>query len=103
MRKKILALLSLFFIYLLSYGQDTTKPTQNSDTTDISKLLEQQLKTEEASKTQYVTASFKTTRLINGHTIETTAKGVLDVKISHRFGPVSGLLNGGGAYNFFGL
>lgn len=43
-------------------------------------------------------ASFKTTRVINGHSLENTAHGVLDFKINHRFG----VLNGG-VDNFFGL
>lgn len=42
--------------------------------------------------------TFKGTRLINGHSIETRKKGVLDVIISHRFGRVNG-----GAYELFGL
>lgn len=42
--------------------------------------------------------TFKGTRLINGHSVETRKKGVLDVIISHRFGR----LNAGG-YEFFGL
>lgn len=46
----------------------------------------------------YATASFKTSRVINGHSIENTAPGVLDVKISHRFGPVRN-----GVYDMFGL
>lgn len=46
----------------------------------------------------YVNASFKTNRVINLHSLENTAGGVLDVKISHRFG----MLNGG-AYELFGL
>ena len=33
-----------------------------------------------------VIASFKGTRLINLHTIETLGKGSLDFRISHRFG-----------------
>jgi len=45
-----------------------------------------------------VEATFKTTRVINGHSIETTHHGVLDFRISHRFGPVNG-----GTYNLFGL
>jgi len=44
------------------------------------------------------TAAFKTNRVINGHSIENTAAGVLDFKISHRFSP---LRNGG--YDLFGL
>lgn len=42
--------------------------------------------------------TFKGTRLINGHSIETRKKGVLDVLIGHRFGR----LNTGG-YELFGL
>ena len=48
--------------------------------------------------TEYAAASFKTNRVINLHSIENTAYGVLDVKISHRFG----FLNGG-PYELFGL
>lgn len=48
--------------------------------------------------TTYTTAAFKTTRVINGHSLENTAAGVLDVKISHRFER----LNSGG-YQLWGL
>jgi hypothetical protein len=46
----------------------------------------------------FTTATFKATRLINGHTIETAGKGVLDVKFSHRFGTLNR-----GAYELWGL
>ena len=46
----------------------------------------------------YTTATFKSTRIMNGHSIERMSAGQLDVRISHRFGT----LNSGG-YNFFGL
>lgn len=49
-------------------------------------------------KKVYSTATFKSTRIINGHSLETIAKNHLDLRISHRFG----MLNEG-AYNFFGL
>ncbi len=45
---------------------------------------------EEEETIDYATAAFKTNRVINLHSIENTAKGVLDVKISHRFGFLSG-------------
>ncbi len=61
---------------------------------DLMELLE-----EEAEESPvYVEQTFKGTRLINGHSIETRDAGVLDFIISHRFGR----LNSGG-YNFFGL
>lgn len=71
------------------------------DTTDISKMLEKELKANEKTKTEYTTATFKTTRLIDGHSVENTGPGTLDFKISHRFGTIGG--KNGGAYNFFGL
>lgn len=46
----------------------------------------------------YTNASFKTNRVINLHSLENTAGGVLDFKISHRFGTLNG-----GAYELFGL
>ena len=52
----------------------------------------------DSAAVEYTTASFKTTRVINGHSLENTAHGVLDFKIQHRFG-----LLDQGASNFFGL
>ena len=60
------------------------------------KMLEDESKKEK--KRDYATATFKTSRLINGHSIENAAPGVLDLKISHRFGMVNK-----GAYELFGL
>jgi hypothetical protein len=63
---------------------------------DLMKMLEDETKNDK--KKDYATATFKTSRLINGHSIENAAAGVLDLKISHRFGMVNK-----GAYEFFGL
>ncbi len=49
-------------------------------------------------KKNYSIATFKSTRIINGHSLETVAKNHLDFRISHRFGRLND-----GAYNFFGL
>ncbi len=46
----------------------------------------------------YTTASFKTNRVINMHSLDNTAAGVFDMKISHRFGFVND-----GLYDLFGL
>ncbi|MEP6795150.1 MAG: DUF5777 family beta-barrel protein [Saprospiraceae bacterium] len=48
--------------------------------------------------TEYAAASFKTDHVINLHSLENTAAGVLDIKISHRFGFLSE-----GLYQLFGL
>lgn len=48
--------------------------------------------------TEYAAASFKTNRVINLHSLESTSAGILDIKISHRFGFING-----GIYELFGL
>jgi hypothetical protein len=53
---------------------------------------------EEEEEINYVSASFKTNRVINLHSLENTSPGVLDIKISHRFGTLNQ-----GAYELFGL
>ena len=46
----------------------------------------------------YTTATFKSTRIMNGHSVEKMPPGQLDFRISHRFGRINS-----GAYEFFGL
>jgi hypothetical protein len=79
----LIALLTL--VSFVAFGQD-----------DLMKMLDDE--TEKEKKPDYATATFKTTRLINGHSVENVAAGVLDFRISHRFGYVSG-----GAYELWGL
>jgi len=50
--------------------------------------LLQSLGTDSLQK-QYVTNAFKSSRVINGHSMEFIGKGVLDFRILHRFGPVN--------------
>ena len=49
-------------------------------------------------ETEYAFATFKGTRLGNGHTIETKNAGSLEFIFGHRFGAING-----GAYEMFGL
>lgn len=56
------------------------------------------LEAEQANERNFIEATFKGTRLINGHSIETRKKGVMDFIIAHRFGTVDG-----GFYELFGL
>jgi hypothetical protein len=44
------------------------------------------------------TGTFKSTRIMNGHSVERMAPGNFDFRISHRFGRINS-----GAYEFFGL
>ncbi|UAY52271.1 DUF5777 family beta-barrel protein [Ferruginibacter albus] len=77
------------FIFIFCFSNYTIA----QDTTDVMAQLEK-----DSAKTIYTTATFKTTRLINGQSVETTAPGVLDLRIDHRFSSLNG-----GAYEFFGL
>jgi hypothetical protein len=64
--------------------------------TDLEKEL-----TNTATGHEKVGATFKSTKLINGHTNETIFKNELDFKVDHRFGDIAG--DNGGIRRFFGL
>ncbi|HVX48964.1 MAG TPA: DUF5777 family beta-barrel protein [Chitinophagaceae bacterium] len=93
MKKTHLLIICLAFITKGYCQQNAGK-----DTTDLFKMMDTQDKKPDRTKTDYVTATFKTTRLINGQSSENLGKGILDVKISHRFGTLNS-----GAYQLFGL
>jgi hypothetical protein len=57
-----------------------------------------QLSAEVKNQKQLTSATFKATRVINSHTVETLSKKCMDMRISHRFGDFSS-----GAYNFYGF
>ncbi|MBK8554706.1 MAG: hypothetical protein IPL65_02520 [Lewinellaceae bacterium] len=80
----------MYLLLLLSCGQLQLIAQDNDD-------LLSMLGTDEPT-VDLATAGFKTNRVVNGHSIENTAKGVMDFKISHRFSPLRG-----GAYDIFGL
>jgi hypothetical protein len=61
---------------------------------DLLAELEKQAPAEET----YVSSTFKSTRLVNGQTVETKGKGTLEFIFAHRFGPISS-----GAYELYGL
>jgi hypothetical protein len=61
---------------------------------DLMKELEQSSKND----TDYAFQTFKGTRIINGHTVETKGKGTLEFIFAHRFGAING-----GLYELFGL
>ena len=61
---------------------------------DLESLLEGMIE----ENTEFTSATFKATRIMNGHSVKVTPEGELDFRISHRFGRVNT-----GAYEFFGL
>jgi hypothetical protein len=80
---RIAAIIIFFTASFSAYGQD-----------DLMNLLDSAA----SPVINYTTATFKSTRIMNGHSIERMPKGQLDVRISHRFGTINS-----GLYNFFGL
>jgi len=80
----------LFVLFVLFILRSPSLSAQD----DLMNILNQNT----APETNYTTATFKSTRIINGHSIERMPPGQLDFRISHRFG----MLNSG-AYNLFGI
>lgn len=81
--KKYALLLIVMACSAIAFAQDE----------DLLKLVD-----DGAPKKEYVENAFKSSRVINGHSMEMIAKGNLDFRILHRFGLVNS-----GAKNFFGL
>ena len=67
---------------------------QNAFAQDLDALLSAETK----PTIDYATATFKASRIINGHSIEQMKKKQLDFRISHRFGTLNN-----GAYGLWGL
>jgi len=81
---------NILLILFLTMGNSILLIAQD----DLLDLLDE----ETPEETYLVEATFKGTRLINGHSIETRRKNNLDFLISHRFGRING-----GPYELFGL
>lgn len=81
-----LLLLALLFSSIFASGQD-----------DLMDMLDE-VEPEQEETIDYTIATFKTTRLVIGQSIETNSEGVLNFLIGHRFGRVNGSVK-----EFFGL
>jgi hypothetical protein len=76
-------LIKPFLIAIVSISSINSFAQDNKD--DLEKLLG-----EEQPKKEYVKNAFKSNRVIQGHSMEMTGKGVLDFRILHRFGEIKG-------------
>jgi hypothetical protein len=88
MRKLIVLGLSLI---ALSSSQTVFAQT---DVSDLDKMMEEDSK----PKKEFAKNAFKSSRVVNGHSMEMLGKGVLDFRILHRFGMIKD-----GYREFFGL
>ncbi len=83
--RKIIFIAILSFVFCITKAQEIDLFKEAKDNKD-------------STIREAVESTFKSTHLINGHSIETTKGGLLDFRISHRFGFVNT-----GTYEFFGL
>lgn len=93
--RKIVCVFGLvFFCNAIAFGQseDTAKEDESGN---LMALLEEG---SPFPKKEFTTATFKTTRIANAHSIENLGKGILDFRVNHRFGRLNE-----GAKEFFGL
>jgi lipopolysaccharide assembly outer membrane protein LptD (OstA) len=81
-------------IYSLIFGLSLLLISGNVFAQDLDVLLNAETK----PTINYATATFKASRIINGHSIQQMKKKQLDFRISHRFGTLNE-----GAYGLFGL
>jgi hypothetical protein len=84
--KKILILILFLICTSAAYSQDDLKDLLD-DLSDLTGI-----------EIDFTRSTFKSTRIMNGHSVERMAEGELDFRISHRFGKLNS-----GAYEFFGL
>ncbi|MBA3827415.1 MAG: hypothetical protein H0X33_00610 [Taibaiella sp.] len=87
----------LLYLFLSGFTVPVFAQVTDSLTNDINALLDSSQSTVKAPK-QYVIATFKSTRVINGHSVENVGKGILDFRIDHRFGALNS-----GVTTFYGF
>lgn len=88
MVKKITILFTVVASAFLTRAQYEETDTLSTETSD-------------SSVVERVEHTFHSTRIINGHSIETLHQGVLEFRVEHRFGDIAG--DDGGAQTLFGL
>jgi len=81
--KSVICVFLYFFIFTYAFAQE-----------DLMDMLEDKT----IDEIHYASATFKSTRIMNGHSVEKMPPGQLDFRISHRFGTLNS-----GPYEFFGL
>lgn len=84
MKKTYLLAIVMLFFSMQSFSQDD----------DLLNMLDEEV----GEQTEFISATFKSTRIINGHSIERMPTKQLDLRINHRFGQLNS-----GAYELWGM
>src|ERR1700740_2552894 len=87
MFKKLLLAITLSFSVVSAFAQDDL---------DLLSLINDSV----PHKREKVYATFKTTKIINGQSVETVKKNSLDFRVTHRF---SDIATGGSAHSLYGF
>jgi hypothetical protein len=88
MKKTKITLLLTLLTYSFSFGQNEVNDSVQETNADY-------IEPEEELET------YSGTRIINGHSVETLHKGVLEFRIEHKFGDIAG--NNGGVNTLYGI
>jgi hypothetical protein len=91
--KKTILLYSCLLSIPLAFGQ--------TETTDSTATSGETLETTDYVEAEEPIETFVSTRIINGHSVETLSKGKFEFRIEHRFGDFAG--SNGGVQNWFGF
>jgi hypothetical protein len=95
----ILFLTAVIFLQsVICTAQAGREDTTTDNTADLEKILNKGLHVTKKTSGFYTSATFQSTRIINGQSIENTGKGVLEFRIAHRFGQLNE-----GVKNLYGL
>lgn len=89
--------IALPFISVIIVSTSFSVRAQDDEFAELDNLLD----STEEKKAEKITGTFESTRLINGHTIETLGKRVMEFRVEHRFGDIAGPF--GGAQTNFGF
>jgi len=91
--------ISFYLLFIACFLFTRAMAQVDSSENELEKeLLNQEQSGGKKSKPQFVMSTFKATHIVNAQTVENLGQGILDFRISHRFGQVSQ-----GTENFFGL
>lgn len=85
---------SLIMFSIFPAVAQNNKSSNDKELDDLSAVLTH----DQNETTSYTTGTFKATRIANSHSIENLSTGVLDFRVSHRFGALDN-----GISEFFGL
>lgn len=78
----------MYSLHTCCYGQESERD-DTANIADLERILMQDDTVKRKAAGYFTVAAFKSTRIINSHSIENVGRGVLDFRIAHRFGKLN--------------